>query len=270
MKNKGDFMKKLILLCGLSLLFSGCSNRTILENKSNRALQQGENSSAKSSTDTNNNASSNSSAKSLNGEKIEIPVEIKFEPDGLPKGWQWIDADKGFPSGYETKNGTFSLKIPSGKDLFGGTMTAPQLLKAVAGDFEIETRVKFDPKNSYQGAGLLIFKDDDNYLRLERGFGGIGGGASGIRLDRRNNQGYDAIATPEKIPTEATEVELKFVRKGKNFQAFWRENEDGEWKLVGEYASDYPETVKIGLIGVNTAEEITAEFAYIKLVPIAK
>lgn len=263
-------MKKLIFLSFVSVFLIGCSSRTIIENKPNGTLPYNGNSTAKSGTNTNIATNGDGSGQALNGEKIEKPVEIKFEPGGLPKGWQWIDADKGFPSGYETKNGTFGLKIPSGKDLFGGTMTAPQLLKAVAGDFEIETRVKFDPKNSYQGAGLLIFKDDDNYLRLERGFGGIGGGASGIRLDRRNNQGYDALATPEKFPTEAGEVELKFVRKGKNFQAFWRENEDGEWKLVGEYASDYPETVKIGLIGVNTAEEITAEFAYIKLVPIAK
>ena len=259
-------MKRLILMLAFSMFLFGCNKEKPSGNKTNTTNSQ--NVSANKSNTNTNKSGAGSQVRST-GEKIEQSLEINFK-DGLPKDWQWIDADKGFPSSYETKNGVFSLKIPSGKDLYGGTMTAPQLLKAVAGDFEIETRVKFDPKNSYQGAGLLIFKDDENYLRLERGFGGVGGGASGIRFDRRNNAGYDAIATPEKFPTEAAEVELKFVRKGKDFQAFWREDENGEWKLVGEYASDYPETVQIGLIGVNTAEEITAEFAYIKLAPVVK
>ena len=263
-------MKKLVFMLAFSIILFGCNKGKTSENKANTTNSQNV-STGKSETNTANKSGAGSQTQTT-GEKIEKPIEIKFEPSGLPKGWEWIDTDNLYSAtSYDTKNGVLSVKIPSGKDLFGETRTAPQLLKAVSGDFEIETRVKFDPKQDYQGAGLLIFSDGENYLRLERSFGGVGGGMSGIRFDRRSSkEGYEAISTPEKFPTEAKSVELKIIRKGKMFQAFWREDENGEWKQVGEYASDYPDTVKIGLIGVNTAQEITAEFAYIKLAPVGK
>jgi beta-xylosidase len=149
-------------------------------------------------------------------------------------------------------------------------MTAPRLMKPISGDFEIETRVRFSPTQSYQGAGLLIFRNDNNYLRLERGYGGTRGGESGIRFDKREDEIYEPVATQDEFPTRAVEVELKFSRAGKVFTAFWRETGKTEWIEVGKVIDSYPEVVQVGLIGVNTADEITAEFAYIKLLPAAK
>ena len=44
-----------------------------------------------------------------------------------------------------------------------------------SGDFTLETLVEFDPQETYQGAGLLVWQDEDSFLRLEFGFGGMGG-----------------------------------------------------------------------------------------------
>lgn len=202
-------------------------------------------------------------------EKIEQTLEINFK-DGLPRGWEIVDPEKENPSVFELTDGVLKLQIPSGKDLYGENLTAPRLLKTVAGDFEIETRVRFAPVQDYQGAGLLIFRNDNNYLRLERGYGGVGGGESGIRFDRREDESYEPVAMQDKFPTSASEVELKFRRVGKEFTAFWREAGKPEWSEVGKVSSNYPEVLKIGLIGVSTADKITAEFAYIKLSPLAK
>ncbi len=202
-------------------------------------------------------------------EKIEQSLEANFK-DGAPKGWEMIDPEKVNPSDFDTKDGVLRLRIPSGKDLYGENMTAPRLLKPVKGDFEIETRVKFSPTQDYQGAGILIFRNDNNYLRLERAFGGTGGGESGIRFDKREDETYEPVAMPDKFATSAREVELKFRRVGKEFTAFWREAGKAEWVEVGKVTSSYPETVQIGLIGVSTADEITAEFSFIKLHPVTK
>lgn len=261
-------MKIITGIISVSIIVSACGSAPV-QNKPLANTTNAEPSNSRTDVNTANNFVS--AAPTPKGEKIENESTVKFEPAGLLQGWAFVDPDgKNVPSVTDTKDGIFKLTIPSGKDLYGENRTAPRLWKAIAGDFEIETRVTFDPKDSYQGAGLIIFKDDNNYLRLERCFGGVAGGGSGIRLDARLPDEYQPLTTPNEIPTDATQVDLKIVRKAKMLAAFWRLNEDSEWKEVGEFESDYPETVQVGLIGVNTAGPITAEFAYIKLAPVVQ
>lgn len=205
--------------------------------------------------------------------KIEQPVNVSFSTYSAdwPVGWQWIDPDeKENPTPKDVKKGVLRVRIPSGKDLQGYNRSAPRYLKSISGDFQIETRVKFLPKENYQGAGLLIYKDDNNYMRFERAYGGIGGGAEGIRIDVRKNGDYSPLLTPDDMPTDAEQVDLKIVRRGKTFFAFWRLDEQSEWREAGEYESEFPETVLAGLIACNTAREVTAEFVYIRLLPAEK
>jgi regulation of enolase protein 1 (concanavalin A-like superfamily) len=151
--------------------------------------------------------------------------------------------------------------------MYGDNRNAPRLLKAITGDFQIETRVHFSPAEDYQGAGILIYVDGVNYIRFERAFGGVGEGGGGIRLDVRSNDKYEALATPADLPTTAPEVDLKVVRRGNRFSAYWRLDENGEWREAGEFDSQFPETLFAGIVGCNTAKEIAAEFKYIRVLP---
>jgi len=205
--------------------------------------------------------------------KVEKQTNVSFSTYSKewPVGWQWIDPDeKKNPTPHDVKSGVLRVRIPSQKDLYGENRTAPRYMKAITGDFQIETRVKFLPKENYQGAGLLIYKDDNAYMRFERAYGGLGGGADGIRIDVRKTDEYTPIVTPDDIQTEAGEVDLKVVRSGRLFTAYWRLDEESEWREAGVYESDYPETVLAGVIACNTAREVTAEFAYIRLLPVVK
>jgi regulation of enolase protein 1 (concanavalin A-like superfamily) len=265
-------MRKTIFLLFAAAIFLGCASQNKTGNKAVEPAKS-ENSAPKPADNLrNSNGKSNSAAPGqiAAGEKVESPAEILFVPEGFPAGWRWLDVDSKYnPTKYDTKSGVLRMNVPSGKDLFGESRTAPQLLKAVTGDFEIETKVTFDPREVYQGAGLLVFRNDNNYIRLERGFGGVGGGENGVRFDKREDEVFEPVATQEKFPTDAKTVELKLRRAGKVFTAFWRLPE-GEWKEVGKYESGYPETVQVGLIACNTAEEIPVEFAYIRLSPVSK
>ena len=258
-------MKRFLIIPALVFALFACGGEKPKESEKTNSS----NTTNKTVPNTNQVANNATSQMPKSPEKIEQPLEINFK-DGLPRGWEIVDPEKENPSGFETKNGVLKLKIPSGKDLYGENMTAPRLLKMVSGDFEIETRVRFSPAQDYQGAGLLIFRYDNNYLRLERGYGGVGGGESGIRFDRREDESYEPVAMQDKFPTRASEVELKMRRVGKEFTAFWREAGKTEWIEVGKVSGNYPEVLKVGLIGVSTADEIAAEFAYIKLSPPAK
>lgn len=202
--------------------------------------------------------------------KIDKPVNVSFSTYSRewPVGWQWIDPDEKYnPTQHDVKKGVLRIKIPTKKDLYGDNRSAPRYIKAITGDFQIETRVRFSPKENYQGAGLLIYKDADNYMRFERAYGGIGGGGEGIRIDVRRTSGYTPIVTPGDIQTEAGEVDLKIVRSGRVFTGYWRLDEEFEWREAGEFESDYPETILAGVVACNTAREVTAEFAYIRLLP---
>lgn len=202
------------------------------------------------------------------GKRILQPETIKATDKRFEDGWLWIDPDGlNNPTPYEVRQGKFAMRIPSLKDLYGENLTAPRLMKAVIGDFQIETRVNFDPKEDYQGAGLLIYVDRINYLRLERSFGGLRDGGSGIRLDARKQDQYEPLTTPGEVPTTAKSVELKISRRGNVFTAYWRQNENAEWRKIEEFISTFPDTVLAGVIGCNTATEIAVEFSNIKLLP---
>lgn len=260
-------MKKIIAISALTFALLGCGVKKTQE--SGKANAPNIQSAANSGAANINQPVNTASQMPRESEKIEQPLEANFK-EGVPKGWEMIDPEKENPSGFETKDGALKLRIPPGKDLYGENMTAPRFTKLVKGDFEVETRVKFSPTEDYQGAGILIFRNDNNYLRLERAFGGTGGGESGIRFDKREDEIFEPVALPDKFPTSAGEVELKFRRVGREFTAFWREAGKTDWREVGKVTNSYPETVRIGLIGVSTADEITAEFSFIKLSPVTK
>ncbi|MEP6788287.1 MAG: DUF1349 domain-containing protein [Acidobacteriota bacterium] len=205
--------------------------------------------------------------------KVEKPVNVSFSTysKDWPVAWQWIDPDeKHAPTPHDVKKEVLRVRVPTKKDLSSHLKNAPRYLKAITGDFEIETGVKIFPKENFQGAGLLIYSDDNNYLRFLRAYGGPGGGGEGILLDTRKGTEFAPIATTASIATESESVDLKVVRMGKVFTAYWRENENAEWRLAGDYESEYPETIQIGLVACNTAREVVAEFGYIRLLPAAK
>ncbi len=202
------------------------------------------------------------------GIKVVKVQTVKFNDGKLDDGWQWLDPDGEYaPTPHEFKNGRLMMTIPTTKDLYGENRTAPRFLKAVSGDFQIETHVKFDPSQDYQGAGLLIYKDAENYIRLERAFGGTGGGGSGLRLDTRMRGEYNSPVTPIDIPTTAIECDLKITRRLNVFSIYWREDENTEWRSLEDVETVFPETIQAGVLGCNTATEIAAEFSNIRLSP---
>jgi hypothetical protein len=104
-------------------------------------------------------------------------------------------------------------------------------------------------------------------LRFERAYGGVGGGGEGIRFDVRRGDEFTPIAAPGGIQTDAGVVDLKLVRSGGRFAAYWRPDDHSEWRMAGDVETNYPETVMAGVAACNTAREVTAEFLYIRLLP---
>lgn len=205
--------------------------------------------------------------------KVEKPINVSFSTYSTdwPVGWTWIDpAEKYDATTHDVKTGSLRVRITSKKNLNADDHTAPRYVKAITGDFQIETRLKFQPTEDYQGAGLLIYENDLNYILLQRAYGGAGGGGGGIRLDVQNPEGFAPVTTPKNIQTDVSEVELKIIRSGGVFSAFWREDENAAWHEAGSVTADYPATVLVGLVACNTTREMAVNFRYIHLLPPEK
>jgi regulation of enolase protein 1 (concanavalin A-like superfamily) len=206
-------------------------------------------------------------------ERIQKPVNISFSTYSREwgVGWQWVDPDEAIdPTPHDVKTGMLRVRLTARKDLTPEKQNAPRYVKPIAGDFQIETRVRFNPTENYEGAGVVIYNNPNNFLRFERSFGGPGGGGSGIRLDANKAGVFVSIAAPGETQTSASAVDLRLVRTGQVFSAYWREDENGEWRAAGDFDSDYPDAIMAGVLVCNTAREAAAEFEYIKLLPVAK
>jgi regulation of enolase protein 1 (concanavalin A-like superfamily) len=185
-----------------------------------------------------------------------------------PVNWQWIDPlEDTAPVPRDVKGQVLRVSIPSGRKLDHTASNAPRYVKHITGDFQIETRVAFVPKENYQGAGLLIYVDERRFVRFERSYGGPGGGADGLTLAFGDGETIKTVASTRDIKTDAAETELKIVRSGNIFTALWRTESTAEWQKAGEITTDFPQSVMAGLVAVNTARSVTAEFQYIRLFP---
>ncbi len=188
------------------------------------------------------------------------------EFDGDRDGrWIWVDyqgtATLG-PSGH----GTLRMTAPNGSDLLPKSTTAPRLLQSVAGDFTVETHVYAAPSAGYQGAGLLLWQDGNDYVRLELGYGGF----RGIELSTATDGAYahlvDAWTNGSKsIPTWSDDVYLKLRRTGDHVTAWWRDSTTGAgWQYVGDKLIHLDPDVQVGVDVVSVSREpsATAEFDY--------
>ncbi|MEJ2363205.1 MAG: hypothetical protein P8017_00755, partial [Deltaproteobacteria bacterium] len=58
---------------------------------------------------------------------------------------------------------------PPGRDLIGSVTNAPRIMMSgVKGDFVIETKINSTMANNDEGAGILIWRDSNSFIRLDR------------------------------------------------------------------------------------------------------
>jgi hypothetical protein len=155
-----------------------------------------------------------------------------------------------------------------------GGMSAPRVLREVDGDFTVQVKVtgEFDPGDEsakdkvapFNGAGLLLWQDEKNYLRLERnGWWSISGQLGcylpliAYFLDG-NHQGQ----TPKGESIESfrgRSTWLKLERRGDKVTASY--SHDGQEWMDREIVVGFPNRILAGVTAVNTSKKpFTAEF----------
>jgi beta-xylosidase len=204
----------------------------------------------------------------INGSPVTKNTNVSFNTYSKewPVEWQWIDPDPHPPTGHDTRMAVLQLLVPKGKDLNLERNTAPRYLKAIAGDFEIETKVVARPVLNHQGAGLIVWLSEKDYILFQRASTTV----SGIEVIVRNGDDMIPLATTNVIPTDVGETWLRICREGANFSFLWRDSARTAWREAARYTSDYPPSILTGLVATNTGDELEVDFPYIRLEPLKR
>ena len=152
-------------------------------------------------------------------------------------------------------------------------MNAPRVIRRVRGDFTADVRVlgRLEPGRSktthydpYHGAGLIIWQDPSNYLRLERAVGFINGRHHPyinyeVREDGR-------LTVSHGITIDDRALYLKLRRQGVEFSA-WYSHDGHRWVELGSVDAAFTERVDVGVIAVNSSKRtLSAELEGLSIV----
>jgi regulation of enolase protein 1 (concanavalin A-like superfamily) len=104
-----------------------------------------------------------------------IPAGVKFAAPfrddfagALEPGWRWVDPKGDSSRSLDSRAGFLRIAVHDYHDLWSGShdYNAPRLVREADGDFTLET--KLAGPGRWCG-GLLVWKDEDNFVRLDRG-----------------------------------------------------------------------------------------------------
>lgn len=190
------------------------------------------------------------------------PVPAPTEEKG-GSTWGPLSGDPG-DSQFRIEGSALIITIPGTLHFLSpdlGTKNAPKLLTEVRGDFTAQVSVigrilpGTDPLPNfpftYQGAGLLVWQDENNYIRLER--------SSIYSAERRRlHQVLFELVRDGKVVTDTlrdareSDLTLKIERRGSEFRCSY--SPDGKtWLEVKRQNVTFPAAVRVGVSAANAS-----------------
>lgn len=172
----------------------------------------------------------------------------------------WFDPDN--DSRYKADGSGVTITIPGAAHINSAQVrktNAPRILREVTGDFVAQVRVpdRIQPGSqplegfpiAFQGAGLLLWQDEQNYVRLERA------AASSPNRPQSHQILLESLrdgksGKPEYLPIREKPIVLRMERKGSDLNCTY--SSDGKtWIPVKNAALGFNATVSIGVSAGN-------------------
>lgn len=205
------------------------------------------------------------------GRAADKPQEIK--------GWgKVIDPDN--DCAFTEARGKLSITVPGSlHDLFPGQRdpkkrnNAPRVLTEVKGDFVASVKVTADWKPGaalagaatfpYNGAGLILWESDTQFVRFERNLwvppNGIGS-CYHTPLQFKEGRQINASRTGPTAFFRGRSTWLKMERSGEKLTT-WISHDGKDWIETAVLPAKLPETVRIGVEAINSSSDpFTVEF----------
>jgi cytochrome c len=154
----------------------------------------------------------------------------------------------------------FLRMATDGHDLYGSGGGVQSILlrpPMSTGDWTATTRLEFSPTTNYQQAGLILYADDDNYIKLVFGYDdGIGG--TGVEFAVESNAAFYAIP---KIAVYRNDIYLRLEKRDQVCIGSWSED-NSNWHYINQF--NPPANPRIGLIAQSTQGAL-ADFDWFNL-----
>lgn len=179
----------------------------------------------------------------------------EFNSSTLGTQWSWVREDNTHwsltaASGYMriiTQTGDIYQTYADAKNI---------LLQNATGDWTITTKMTYKPSANYQGAGLIVYQDDNNYVKMARAY------ISGNKFQFGKEVAGTFTSTEVTDGITGNVSYLKIVKSGTNYSGYY--SSDGTtYTQVGTTQSVSLSTVRIGLMAINSylsVPELNADF----------
>jgi hypothetical protein len=177
--------------------------------------------------------------------------------------WSWHDPFKDCT--YKIQDG-LEMRAANGRDLLRMNLSAPRLLRTVLGDWVVQTRcvpvsgqaLRLRSGQAPTIGGLVLWKDKENYLRLDRGAIGERDIYFGGCLDNR-----DLLIGRGRLPPGGSSgrVFLRLERVGDRVSALC--SVDGEtWFTAGTVTFPAANPVQVGVHAIGQIDRTVYHGAY--------
>jgi regulation of enolase protein 1 (concanavalin A-like superfamily) len=151
-------------------------------------------------------------------------------------------------------------------------MSAPRVVRRVRGDFTAGVHVlgRLEPGRSrtthydpFHGAGLIVWQDPSNYLRLERAVGFIDGRHHPyINYELREG---GRLVMSHGITTADRSLFLRIRRRGRAFSA-WYSRDGRRWVELATVDASLDERVDVGVAAINSSgRALSAELEWLRV-----
>ncbi len=199
------------------------------------------------------------------------PFSDEFNAPTLYSGWTVIDPDGGSAFDLTINPGWLRITTtsPPGRDLIGTFLVnAPRIVQSISGDFTVETKISSTMDENDEGAGILVWKDSANYLRLDRMSRTIGGPVEQqIFFCGTIGGGFPIVGETKIVLSSAINpTYLKVIRSGNIFSGYY--STDGIlWNHVADvtYAVSDPIQTGLDIITVYHDGVFSADFDYFRI-----
>ena len=161
----------------------------------------------------------------------------------LDKGWNFVREDK---ADWRLKDGNLQL-LAQPSNIWGkkNDKTENFLLRALPGPrFTVEVTVDFIPRKEYEQAGLMLYVDDDNYIKFDREL--YGGQSCTLVLESKAKP-----KVVKKIPFREGKLRLRLEIADGKVKAMVKAPDSKEWTTHGETTlPGSSDKVKVGLFAL--------------------
>ena len=195
----------------------------------------------------------------------------EFNAVTLDPRWTIVDPDGGSIFDLTANPGWLRITTtsPPGRDLIGTIkVNAPRILQPIYGDFVVETKILSIMDENDEGAGILVWKNSSNYLRLDRMSRTIGHSVEQQVFFCGTINGSFPIPNETQIslPSNINPTYLRIVKSGHVFSGYY--SSDGvTWNHVAgvSFYADDPIYIGLAIINEYHSGTFSADFDYFRI-----